>query len=83
MWHVSLLKVQKEAFYSIARSAEESPLSNAVEPTRLGEPVLMAVPMILLAIGCVVLSLFALTGLEHPLLVGPAAEVLMRGAFVR
>jgi multicomponent Na+:H+ antiporter subunit D len=75
------LKVQKEAFYSSARSPEESPLSTAVEPERLREPVLMAMPMIVLAIGCVVLSLFALTGLEHPILVGPAAEVLIRGTF--
>ncbi len=38
-------------------------------------------PMILLAIGCVALSLLALPGLEHPLLIGPAADVLMQGVW--
>ena len=76
-----LLNVQKEAFYSSDSLVEEGPLFAGTEADRIREPVFMAVPMILLAIGCVALSLLALTGLERPLLVGPAAEVLMNGAW--
>ncbi len=42
---------------------------------------LLVIPLIVLAIGCVALSLLVLPGLQHPLLVGPAAEVLMRGVW--
>lgn len=66
------LKVQKEAFYSNDGSMSD-------RSHRVSEPVFMAVPMILLAVGCVAMSLLAVTGLEHPILVGPAAEVLMMG----
>ena len=52
------------------------------ETERIPEPALVAMPMILLAIGCVALSLLALTGLKEPVLVGPAAEVLMKGTSV-
>jgi hypothetical protein len=38
--------------------------------------------MVLLAIGCLVLSLLAVTGLKQPILVGPAAEVLMKGTTI-
>jgi multicomponent Na+:H+ antiporter subunit D len=75
------LKVQKEAFYSSPSLVEEDSLLAGPEAARIREPLFMAVPMILLAIGCVALSLLALTGLERPILVGPAAEVLMNGAW--
>jgi multicomponent Na+:H+ antiporter subunit D len=75
------LKVQTEAFYSEAPAAEEKFVNDA--PERVREPILIALPMIILAVGCVALSLLALTGLEHPFLVGPAAEVLMQGAWVQ
>lgn len=39
----------------------------------------MAAAMIALAIACMALSLLALTDLEHPVLIGPAAEVLTKG----
>jgi multicomponent Na+:H+ antiporter subunit D len=76
------LKVQKEAFYSSGSSPEQSSLSTGAEPQGNWESAFVAVPMILLAIGCVALSLLAVTGLEHPILVGPAAEVLMKGTWV-
>jgi len=71
------LKVLKQAFFSSPCSPEEG-----LSPKRIREPALMATPMIVLAISCVALSLIALTGLEHPLFVGPAAEVLMKGTGV-
>ncbi|NIP86976.1 MAG: NADH/ubiquinone/plastoquinone (complex I), partial [Planctomycetales bacterium] len=74
------MKVQKEAFYA-GVAAEEPPLARGAAGRWRGEPVLIAVPMILLAVGCLALSLLALTGLRHPLLLGPAAEVLMSGRF--
>jgi formate hydrogenlyase subunit 3/multisubunit Na+/H+ antiporter MnhD subunit len=74
------LKVQKEAFYSSSGPAEDGSLLVGAKPQRIREPAFMAVPMILLAIGCVALSLLVLTGLERPILLGPAAEVLMRGS---
>jgi len=40
------------------------------------------VVIVLLAVGCLALSLLALTGLKNPILVGPAAEVLMKGTKV-
>jgi NADH:ubiquinone oxidoreductase subunit 2 (subunit N) len=73
------LKVHKEAFYSSAALPEESSADSA--PERMREPILIAMPMIILAVGCVALSMLAISGLEHPILVGPAAEVLMQGAW--
>lgn len=73
------LKVQKEAFFS-SRSDEEE-LLMAADPERMPEPILMTVPLVLLAIGCGALSLFALTGLERPMFVGAAAEVLTNGVW--
>ncbi len=87
------LNVQKEAFYSNAdlrtdESANNGPTLrdqnlSGIGPTRVSEPIFVATPMILLAIGCAGLSLLALTGLEHPLLIGPAADVLMQGVWTR
>jgi multicomponent Na+:H+ antiporter subunit D len=73
------LKVQKQAFYSAP--PKETPSNPGATPLRLRESPLIAMPMVLLATGCVGLSLLAVTGLEHPILVGPAAEVLMRGVW--
>lgn len=77
------LKVQKEAFYSSSGSPQEGSLFAGADPERIREPFFMAFALILLAIGCVALSLLALTGLEHPILVRPAADVLMQGTFDR
>ena len=76
------LKVQKEAFYSDAESSEGCPSLADAESERMREPVLMVLPVLLLAVGCVALSLFVVDGLEHPLMVGPAADVLMKGTMV-
>jgi NADH:ubiquinone oxidoreductase subunit 2 (subunit N) len=75
------LKVQKEAFYSSADSRADD--SSYSEIGRVPEPIFVATPMILLAIGCAGLSLLALKGLEHPFLIGPAADVLMQGVWNR
>ncbi len=69
------LKVQQRAFYGTADAPMEKQLPVSESP------VLISIPMIVLAIGCIALSLLALSGLEHPLLVGPAADVLMRGVW--
>ena len=42
---------------------------------------LMSAAMVLLALGCVALSLLAVTGLEQPLLVGVASDALLAGRF--
>lgn len=73
------LRVQKEAFYSSDVFPEEGSPSADAGSKRIPEPVFMAIPMILLAVGCLALSVLAVTGLKHPILVGPAAEVLMKG----
>jgi multicomponent Na+:H+ antiporter subunit D len=73
------LKVQKEAFYSRAASPEGGSRPPDAAPERSREPLFMATAMILLAIGCVALSLLVVTGLDHPILLGPASEVLMKG----
>ena len=77
------LKVQKEAFYSVGDAPEEDRFAVSARPERIREPLLNAMPMVLLALGCVGLSLLALTGLESPVLVGPAADVLIRGAWTK
>jgi len=76
------LKVQKEAFYSSAGSPVNGSLSADAGAERIGEPFFMAVSMVLLAVGCLALSLLALSGLKHPILIGPAAEVLIKGTKV-
>ncbi len=66
----SFLKVQKYAFFGAIKSVwrESRPV-----------PLLMALAMILLAVCCVAMSLFVVTGFENPLLVGPAVTVLTGG----
>ena len=76
------LKVQKEAFYSSESPTEDRGPFAVREPASIREPAFMAVPMIVLAIGCMALSFLTLTGLERPFLVGPAMEVLMRGVHI-
>jgi len=66
------LKVQRNAFF-------------AAVPESLGklrsEPRLMAVAMVLLAVGCIALSFAVVTGLSDPILIGDAQEVLSEGVF--
>ncbi len=64
------LKVQRYAFFAAA-----SPVSAPFQ----GEPRLMAGAMLVLAIGCVALSLLVVSGLNSPILVGPAANALLGG----
>jgi hypothetical protein len=45
------------------------------------EPTLMALAMIILAVGCLALSLIVLTGFSDPWLIGPAQQVLTTGVF--
>jgi multicomponent Na+:H+ antiporter subunit D len=75
------LKVQQQAFYSDAESTADERLSAGGQPQRIPESLFATVPLILLAIGCVGTALLALPGLEHPLLIGPAADALMRGVW--
>ena len=66
------LKVQRGAFFA------------AVPETLVSlkrEPRLMALSMILLALGCIALSFAVVTGLSDPWLVGDAQEVLSGGTF--
>jgi multicomponent Na+:H+ antiporter subunit D len=66
------LKVQRMAFFA-----------GLPETLRgLGrEPRLMSLAMILLALGCVLLSLAVLSGLSDPWLIGPAQQALSAGVF--
>ena len=66
------LKAQRYAFFG-ARSLESTP--------PLGEPRLMATAMVFLAIGCMALSMLVISGLGDPILIGPAAQALLGGAF--
>jgi multicomponent Na+:H+ antiporter subunit D len=73
------LKVQKEAFYDSSSAPDENPLSNTTRLEPINESSFAVVPMILLAIGCAASSLLVITGLEQPILIGPAADALMQG----
>lgn len=75
------LKVQKEAFYGNPSAADESSISVTVPPEPFQESSLAVAPMILLAIGCAASSLLVVTGLDQPILIGPAADVLMQGVW--
>ena len=66
------LKVQRHAFF-------DAPPPDAAPVGR--EPRLMAAAMLLLAVGCIGLSLLVLGGLDNPYLVGPAAQALLGGTF--
>ena len=68
----SFLKVQRYAFFESAKAALAG-----VRPA----PLLMAVPMIVLAVLCLAAALLVMSGLETPAIIGPAAEVLAKGAF--
>jgi multicomponent Na+:H+ antiporter subunit D len=66
------LKVQRMAFFA------------ALPETLKGlqrEPVMMALAMILLAVGCIALSFAVLTGLRDPWLIGAAQQTLTAGVF--
>jgi len=65
------LKAQRYAFFGA------SPVSTAP----LAEPRLMATAMVVLAIGCMALSVLVIGGLGDPILIGPAAQALLGGTF--
>lgn len=66
------LKVQRMAFFAS--------LPETLKDLRR-EPPMMALAMVLLAIGCIALSLLILTGLREPWLIGAAQQVLSAGVF--
>ena len=66
------LKVQRMAFFAA--------LPEALQGLRR-EPPMMALAMILLAVGCIALSFAVVTGLREPWLVGAATQVLTAGIF--
>ena len=66
------LKVQRMAFFAS--------LPEALQGLRR-EPPMMALAMILLALGCIALSFAVLTGLRDPWLIGAAQQVLTMGVF--
>jgi len=66
------LKVQRMAFFAS--------LPEALKDVRR-EPPMMALAMILLAIGCITLSFAVLTGLRDPWLIGAAQQTLTAGVF--
>ncbi len=66
------LKVQRHAFFG-APTSVSAPVQR--------EPWLMAVAMVVLAAGCIALSVLVVGGLGSPYLVGPAAHALLDGTF--
>ncbi len=66
------LKVQRMAFFA--------PLPAALKDVRR-EPPMMALAMVLLAVGCIALSFAVLTGLRDPWLIGAAQQTLTAGVF--
>ena len=66
------LKVQRMAFFA--------DLPKALEGLHR-EPPMMALAMILLALGCIALSFVLLSGLRDPWLIGAAQQVLTSGVF--
>ncbi len=66
------LKVQRMAFFAA--------LPDALANIRR-EPPMMALAMILLAVGCIALSFLILSGLRDPWLIGTAQQVLSAGVF--
>jgi len=66
------LKVQRYAFFGATPSGAT---------TASGEPYLMAVAMMVLAVGVLGVSLLVVGGLDDPFIVGPAARVLLAGNF--
>lgn len=66
------LKVQRRAFFAA--------LPESLKGLR-NEPPMMALGMILLAVGCIALSFVVLTGLHDPWLIGAAQRTLTAGIF--
>ena len=66
------LKVQRMAFFAS--------LPDALRGLK-SEPPMMALAMVLLALGCIALSFAVLTGLRDPWLIGAAQQVLTMGVF--
>ena len=66
------LKVQRMAFFAS--------LPEALKGLRR-EPPMMALAMVLLAVGCIALAFLVLTGLRDPWLIGAAQQVLTMGVF--
>ena len=75
------LKVQKEAFYGDPNAEHEPSIFVTASPQTFRESYFAMAPMILLAIGCAASSLLVVTGLDQPILIGPAADVLMQGVW--
>jgi len=69
----SFLKVQKYAFFDAVKGAFSGVMK---------EPFFMSIAMILLALCCIAMSLFVITGLKEPLLIEPAVKALTQGVFV-
>jgi multicomponent Na+:H+ antiporter subunit D len=80
LWAVLVSLVTLASFMKVQRYAFFAELPEALARVRRCPP-LMAAAMVLLACGCLLMSLFVIRGLESPLLVGPAAEVLTEGVF--
>jgi len=70
------LKVQRLAFFAPLPGSKALAIQNLRR-----EPRLMALAMVLLAIGCIALSFAVLGGLRDPWLIGAAQEVLSAGVF--
>jgi multicomponent Na+:H+ antiporter subunit D len=70
------LKVQRLAFFASLPKSKARVMQSLPR-----EPRLMALAMILLAIGCIALSFAVLGGLRDPWLIGAAQEVLTAGVF--
>lgn len=66
------LKVQRHVFFGVT-----TPLSARIQR----EPRMMVVAMIVLAIGCIALSVLVMGGLSTPYLIRPAADTLLSGTF--
>ena len=70
------LKVQRLAFFASLPKSQAWAMQNLRR-----EPRLMALAMILLAVGCIALSFAVLGGLRDPWLIGAAQEILTAGVF--
>ena len=69
----SFLKVQRYGFFDSLKISVEQ-----IKKT----PPMMALAMILLAVLCVGMGFFVITGFDSPIIIGPAAESLLKGVFV-
>jgi multicomponent Na+:H+ antiporter subunit D len=80
LWAVLVSLITLASFMKVQRYAFFEELPAALAGVRRCPPC-MAAAMILLACACLVMSLLVVRGLETPLLIAPAADVLMEGVF--